>query len=221
MIETGMTRCAIFDFDGTLGDTRQNIIKTFRDTMIRLGLPLKDENTCGATIGLPLPEGFRQLFPDLPQTKIDECVTVYREIFDENKVLLQPKLFPGALEAVREIYGRGIKITIASSRGEKTLNEFLEEMGISDYICYVLGANGAPRPKPDPAPVLKTLEDLGFSASEAIVIGDMPVDILMGARAGVRTCGVTWGNASREDLAAAGADYIIDSFPELLEVSGL
>lgn len=214
----GETKLAIFDFDGTLGDTRRNIIKTFRDTMVRLGLPLKDESACGATIGLPLQEGFRQLYPEMPQEKIDECAIVYREIFDQNKILLQPKLFPGALETVKEIYGRGIKITIASSRGEKTLNEFLEEMGISGYICYVLGASGAPRPKPDPAPVLKTLEDLGYSASEAIVIGDMPVDILMGARAGVRTCGVTWGNASREDLAAAGADHIIESFPELLAI---
>ena len=55
-----------------------------------------------------------------------------------------------------------------------------------------------------------------FEASETLVVGDMDVDILMGARAGARTCGVTYGNGSRETLAAAGANYIIDDFAELL-----
>ena len=91
-------------------------------------------------------------------------------------------------------------------------------MGVATYLPYVLGANNVTHAKPHPEPVLKTLADLGVEASRALVVGDMPVDILMGSRAGVRTCGVTWGNASREALASAGADYIIDSMPELLEI---
>ncbi len=217
----GTVRLIILDFDGTLGDTRRNIIKTFRDTMVRLSLPMMSEEACGATIGLPLGEGFEALYPEMDKAGIDECVRVYREIFDENKALLKPKLFPGVKETLSRIHSRGVLLSVASSRGERTLDEFLTEMEIAPMICYVLGANGAPKPKPDPAPVLKTLADLGIPASEALVVGDMPVDILMGARAGVRTCGVTYGNSSREALSEAGADYIIDSFPELLEVSGL
>jgi phosphoglycolate phosphatase len=63
------------------------------------------------------------------------------------------------------------------------------------------------------------MADMGFSADETLVVGDMPVDILMGKGAGARTCAVTYGNASREDLAAAGADFIIDDFSELLPIS--
>ena len=60
------------------------------------------------------------------------------------------------------------------------------------------------------------LSALGFKASETLVVGDMNVDILMGKNAGAKTCGVTYGNGTKEELEEAGADYIIDSFDELI-----
>ena len=72
--------------------------------------------------------------------------------------------------------------------------------------------------KPNPEPVLKTLEQFGVIGSECLVVGDMPVDIQMGLGAGAVTCGVTFGNSSREALAAAGANYVIDSFDKLLSI---
>ena len=59
-----------------------------------------------------------------------------------------------------------------------------------------------------------------FAASETLVVGDMNVDILMGANAGAKTCGVTYGNGTKAELEAVGADYIIDSFEELTQVLG-
>lgn len=110
----------IFDFDGTLGDTRANILLTMRMTLRKLGLPEKDDET---------------------------------------------------------------------------------------------------NAKPHPEPVLRTLKEFGVDASDAIVVGDMPVDILMGKAAGASTCAVTYGNTSREALEEAGADIIIDDFSKLLKLS--
>ena len=62
------------------------------------------------------------------------------------------------------------------------------------------------------------LRDLATDASDAIVVGDMPVDIQMGKSAGVRTCGVSFGNSGREALLRAGADYVIDDFSELITI---
>ena len=67
--------------------------------------------------------------------------------------------------------------------------------------------------------MLKTLAAMHFDASETLVVGDMAVDILMGANAGARTCGVTWGNGSREELKDAGANFIIDKMEELIEIA--
>ena len=132
--------------------------------------------------------------------------------------MLVPNLFPKVKETLAALKEAGYVLTIASSRSYGSLKEFLREMDIAPFISYVLGANSVAHAKPHPEPVLKTMEDMGFSADETLVVGDMPVDIQMGKGAGARTCAVTYGNAPRVDLAAAGADRIIDSFSEMLDI---
>ena len=213
-----MVKLIILDFDGTLGDTRANIVLTMRQTLAKLGYPEQDEETIAATIGLPLEKGFEQLFPGISQADVALCAQTYRAIFVENRKLLVPKVFPHVLETLAALQDAGYVLTIASSRSYGSLKEFLREMDIEPYISYVLGANSVTHAKPHPEPVLKTMADLGFQADETLVVGDMPVDIAMGKGAGALTCGVTYGNASREDLAAAGADLIIDDFSEMLSL---
>ena len=91
-------------------------------------------------------------------------------------------------------------------------------MGIADHISYILGADDVKEAKPKPEPVLKTLANMHFDAGETLVVGDMAVDILMGANAGAKTCGVTWGNGTKEELENVGATYIIDRMEDLIEI---
>ena len=211
-----MVRVIILDFDGTLGDTRANIVLTMQQTLQRRGYPVADEETIASTIGLPLEEGFRLLLGGISDTETAACAATYREVFEINKKLLIPKLFPKVRETLAELNEEGYVLTIASSRSSRSLKGFLYDMEIDGYISYILGADNVSHAKPDPEPVLKTLSDLGIAAEDAIVVGDMPVDILMGKRAGALTCGVTYGNSSRDDLLAAGADYVIEDFGSLL-----
>lgn len=105
---------------------------------------------------------------------------------------------------------------MTSSRSSASLNDFLHDMSFAAYVSYIVGADDVTHAKPDPEPVLKTLKALGIPAHETLVVGDMPVDIMMGA--GTRTCAVTYGNASRQQLEAAGTDFIIDDMAELLRL---
>ena len=216
-----MIKLIIFDFDGTLGDTRANIVKTMQDTMRTLDLPMRGEAEIAATIGLPLEKGFGQLFPGLSGEEYAHCAATYREIFNKNLKILTPGLFPGVKDTLERLAASGRMLTVASSRSSASLNGLLRDMGISGFVSYVLGADNVSKAKPDPEPVLKTLRELGFNAGDSLVVGDMPVDIMMGARAGAHTCAVTWGNASREALEASGAEHIIDSMPELFNVLDL
>ena len=211
----------ILDFDGTLCDTRKTIVRTLQMTMEKLCLPVADEYSCAATIGLPLSESFKTLFPSLTEDQAKECAEAYREIFEENKKLLVPKVFPNVPETLKELRRRGFVLTIASSRSNHSLLDFVRTFGFDEEISLVLGADDVKRAKPDPEPVLLTLKKLGFSASRSLVVGDMPFDILMGRGAGAKTCGVTYGNSSREELRTAGADYIIDDFANLLDLNWL
>ena len=207
----------IFDFDGTLGDTRRNIVTTMQMTIAELHLPNRSEEECAATIGLPLAECFKTLFPDIQDELIPRCAETYRRLFNENLKTIQPEAFPGVVETLSVLHQIGFTLTIASSRSRNSLTELTRNMGIADHISYILGADDVKEAKPKPEPVLKTLANMHFDAGETLVVGDMAVDILMGANAGAKTCGVTYGNATREELEEAGADYIIEDMAELIQ----
>lgn len=206
----------IFDFDGTLADTNKLIVSCKQETMRRLGLKVMDEKVCASTIGLSAAIGFRQTYPDVPEETIEKCVAVYRALFEEMKQTEPPELFPNVLNTLDALKEKGIKCTIASSRNSQSLNGFLDSMSLKKYFPYVLGGDDTPLLKPNPDPVLRTLEDLGIDAKNTLVIGDMQFDILMGKNAGAYTCGVTYGNADRKTLEEAGADYVVDSIGEIL-----
>ena len=186
----------ILDFDGTLADTRDNIVRTLQASMHQLGLPVANEAACASTIGLKLDDACRHLYPDGPADLADRFVETYREIFFRNKESLVPAPFPHVLPTLRQLRQRGVVLTIASSRGTGSLQAFIDAMGLRDCISYVLGADSVEHTKPHPEPVLRTLRETGIDAAHTLVVGDMPVDILMGSNAGVQTCGVTYGNAT-------------------------
>ena len=208
----------IFDFDGTLGDTRRNIVTTMQMTIAELHLPNRSEEECAATIGLPLAGCFRTLFPDIQDDLIPQCAETYRRLFNENLKNIQPQAFPGVVETLSILYQKGFTLTIASSRSHKSLTELTQNMGIANYISYILGADDVKEAKPKPEPVLKTLIDMHYDAGETLVVGDMAVDIQMGANAGAKTCGVIWGNGTKEELENVGATFIIDRIEDLIEI---
>ena len=210
------TRLIVFDFDGTLGDTQQIIVTTLHMTIAEMHLPERTDAECISIIGLPLAGCFRALYPDVNEETVTLCADTYRRLFKENMQTFTPVAFPHVVETLYKLKDMGLTLTIASSRWHKSLVELVHNLGIDDCISYLLGADDVELAKPHPEPVLQTLAATGIDASHTLVVGDMAVDILMGARAGAHTCGVTWGNGSRHDLEEAGADHIIDSIEELL-----
>jgi len=208
----------IFDFDGTLGDTRRNIVTTMQMTIKEIQLPYRSEAECSSTIGLPLAGCFKTLFPDLQDSLLPRCTETYRRIFNENLQTIKPEAFPGVVETLSTLKEQGYMLTIASSRSRNSLTELTHDMGIADSISYLIGADDVEKAKPNPEPVLNTLKAMRFEASQTLVVGDMAVDILMGANAGAKTCGVTWGNGSRDELEQAGATFIIDKMEDIIKI---
>ena len=211
------THIIIFDFDGTLADTRQIIVNTQQQTMRKLHLPVPTEQESMATIGLKLRHCFLAINPSLTEEQADECVTTYQQLFRQNKHLYPPVLFPHVRETLEALKRQGFILTIASSRSSASLHELVNELGIEENIDFIVGADEVLNPKPDAEPVLITLKKMECRADEALVVGDMPVDILMGRNAGARTCAVTYGNATSEQLVEARADIVINDMQELLQ----
>lgn len=212
-----MIKLVILDFDGTMADTRSLIVRTMQKVIATLHLDKRTDEECAAMIGLPLKETFTTLLPISKEQGL-ECERLYREIFAASDPIKSVHLFPKVLETIAALHSKGITLTIASSRGHESLDAYVEEMHLAPYIHYVLGAEDVEHAKPQPDAVLKTLKELRFTPEETLVVGDMTYDILMGSRAGAHTCGVTYGNGTREELLSVNAESIIDDFEQLLTI---
>ena len=207
----------ILDFDGTLADTTGVILRTQQGTIKELGLPSRTDAQCISMIGLPLEATVKALFPE---EDFDGAIyaATYRRLFREHESMTPAPLYDGVLETIKELRAKGITLSIASSRNKPSLHDYCNRLGLAQHIEYILGAGDVERAKPDPAPVLKTLDDLGFSADETMVVGDTAYDILMGVRAGAHSVGVSYGNGSPAEMTKAGAERILDSFSDLLDL---
>ena len=201
-------RLIIFDFDGTLGDSQKLITDTMLATIERLNLPMRSREECARTIGLPLKECFSSIIP-MTDEQAEECAEVYSEIFNVKNVPGVVKAFPGVVETLERLSSQGILMSIASSRSHRTLAKLMDELDLSKYITYLIAADDVVEKKPAAESVLKTLRHFNIEAHETLVVGDTEFDILMGRNAGTHTCGVTYGNGSKESLEAAKAEWIV------------
>ncbi|MCC8114625.1 MAG: HAD family hydrolase [Bacteroidales bacterium] len=204
----------IFDFDGTLMDTAPVILITMAQAIEEMRLPARTEEECRATIGIRLEEVADYLYPGHPGIGPEYAAT-YRRIFARNNLPGVATPYPGVIDTLRALHQSGHPLAIASSRSRASLDEFVSSMGITDCIVMTVGGDDVTKGKPDPEPVLKILSQLGWNPKETLVVGDAPVDILMGKGAGCLTCAVTYGNSSLPTLQASHPDCIISSFTEL------
>lgn len=211
-----MTRLVILDFDGTLADTQPLIVSTIHRTLAELHLPPRSDAECRGIIGLPLMQCFITLC-GVDLATAERCAEIYRQVFDEDNHPGVVTLFPHVLDTLTALHERGLLLAICSSRGRPTLDGFVKTFHLEKYINAIVSANDVQRHKPHPEPVEMILRQLNIPAGDALVVGDASFDIMMGRAAGCRTCGVTYGNQSSDDLRAAGADCLIDDFACLMK----
>ena len=212
-----MMKLIIFDFDGTLADTRELIVRTMQETIKILELEARTDEECASMIGLPLKQAFMDLIPMNDETG-NRCAETYRQQFYKNNAVYKVPAFPHVLDTLRFLSQKGYTLTIASSRSHRSLMEFVHDMKLEETISYVLGADDVTHAKPHPEPVLMTLQYFGCQTTEAIVVGDTHYDIEMCRNAVVPTCGVTYGNGTRQELEDAGANYLIDDFKAIVDI---
>lgn len=211
----------LFDFDGTLADTREGIVRTVLGTLERMGQKPALPSEIVKTIGLPLTECFRRATAT-PEERIEEAAALYRDIFPD-LALDHITIFPHVLETLSTLKQLGYTMAIVSSRHHISLDPLVQQLGIIQYIplTQVYGEDERLRPKPAPDLALNILKEMGLQASETLVVGDTIYDLLMGSAAGCHTCGVTYGNQDRQQLSSAKPTHIIDDFGELMKLMRL
>lgn len=201
-------RAVLFDLDGTLIDTVELILTSYRHTVQVHGLePVPDEVWLEG-LGIPLRVQFTRFTSDPDQ--LQALVTTYRDHNHIHHDLLVAE-YPGVREGVGELHGAGMKLAVVTSKMHGGLERGLRVAGLDGFFDVLIGADDVRNPKPHPEPVLMALDRLGVSASEAVFVGDSPHDMASGRAAGVRTAAATWGPFSREVLERHAPDLWLES----------
>jgi phosphoglycolate phosphatase len=206
----------ILDFDGTLADTKESIIQTMRFVANSFNIKNFDETLIESFIGLPLKTTFEEAF-SLDEKLIQEATLVYRKHYNEI-VIGTISLFDGVKDTLFDFHHKGINLTVASSKGKEALIKILKKQKIYDVFSFVGGEEDAKKKKPSPDIVNLILDKFNYHPNECLIVGDTIFDIEMGQRANVDTCGVTYGNNTKEKLEKQKPNYLIDSFKNLTEI---
>lgn len=217
MSPTRAWRGVFFDLDGTLADTVELILRSFRHTMAtHLGEVLPDQRWI-STMGTPLRDQLRDFArSDEEATAMLETYTVFqRGIHDE---MVRP--FPGAKDVLDELVSRGSRVAVVTSKRGTVARRTMEVCGIWEAVELVVSADDVTRGKPDPEPVLQALRalDLDGCAEDVVFVGDSPFDLKAGRAAGTCTAAVAWGPFARPLLDAECPDYFLERLDELLEL---
>ncbi len=208
----------LFDLDGTLADTVPLILECYRHTMkVHRGRALPDERWL-ATIGTPLRDQLADFAtgPDEVAAMADTYVARQLELHDG---MVRP--FPGALELLTELRGRGVRTGVVTSKRRGMATRTLRRCGLGDAYDVLVGADDVVQAKPHPEPVHTALTLLRLDGTErdrALFVGDSPFDMRAGRGAGTRTAAALWGPFARSVLEAERPDYWLELLPDVLRL---
>jgi len=205
--------CILFDLDGTLADTIDLIVFSFRETLRRLGLPPRSDERILAEVGRPLHLQARDIDPG----RADEIFTLYGRLYDQYHDELVRE-FPGVREALAGLAGRGYRMGLVTSKRSNSARADLAYFRLDAFFEVVVTADMTARHKPDPEPVFEALRLLGATTRQATFIGDSPHDLRSAHGAGVLAGAVAWGPFPREVLQAEKPDFWVEEPPLLLSL---
>jgi phosphoglycolate phosphatase len=199
-----------FDLDGTLTDSRDGIVKCIQHAVAAMGGAVPPDESCTRYLGPPLMGTFASLLDTADAGVIDAAIAAYRERF-ERVGMFENHVFPGIREALTELAGAGHPLCVVTAKPATYARRILERFELLGHFRYVYGPELGDRHYTKATLVGAACAREGVAPGGAIMIGDRAEDILGGKAHGLPTIGVTWGYGGRDELAAAGADRLVDS----------
>jgi len=208
-------RAVIFDLDGTLLNTLEDLAASTNAALAANGMPEHTIDEVRMYVG----NGVKKLIERavVPGTDDETCKAVLASFVEHYRQHERDHTcpYPGILETLGALRARGVLCAVVSNKIEPAVIALCREY-FGDLVGAAVGDAPGRQVKPDPAGVQAAMARLGVCREECIYVGDSDVDIYTGHNAGMQSIGVTWGFRSEELLREAGAEYICHTAEELL-----
>ena len=205
-------RVFLFDLDGTVIDSAEDIALSLRLTLEEIGKSDRMPKDVREFVGGGVKALLERVLGDEFR---EEYIHIFRRHYLANPVV-HTKVYPGLERVLRELKSAGKKVVIVSNKLEELSREILRRVGILEFFDLVVGGDTYPEKKPSPLPVIRTLEVLGEEPSEAVMIGDTEADILAGKGAGTKTALALWGYVR---LNSQKPDFVLRRPEEILSLA--
>jgi phosphoglycolate phosphatase len=202
----------MFDLDGTLADTGHDLADAVNFTRAHFELAPLPEKMVYAHVGRGVEHLLKHALPQGGPAYFHEVTRVFLDRY-ETHLLDQTVLYPGVLSVLDYFHNK--RRVVVSNKIERLSVAVVRGLGVENHFDAILGGDSAAEKKPHPALLNAALRRFEIPGASALMVGDGDTDVEAGKRAGVMTCGVTYGLGNKDDLIAAQPDLLIDDLSEL------
>ena len=207
-------KLAIFDMDGTILSTLDDLANGVDYALSENGLPAKSKQETRAALGRGVRFLIEQSVPaglsDAEISKVEEDFLKYYKVHSMDNT----RPYDGIVELIKEVRASGIKTAVVSNKIDSAVKELCANFFEGAFDVAYGERPGIPR-KPDPKPINSIIDEFGLSKSEVVYIGDSEVDLLTANNAKINHIIVTWGFRDRAFLERNGAKNLVESMEEL------
>ncbi len=208
----------IFDFDGTVVDTGEGILKSLQYSFKEMGREVPDLDELKKFIGPPIHYSYTTYY-GVSEEEVGLYIKKYRERY-RAKGIYECALYEGFPEILDALHEKGVKIGIASSKPESLIFDVANFLGVTEKFDAIVGVQlDDSNHSSKTGLVLEAMKKLEAEDKEKVLmVGDRCYDIDGAAGAGVNSCGVMWGYGSKEEFEEHNATYIVSDTEELLKL---
>jgi len=209
-----MVKAVIFDWDGTLADTKKAVVRSFQKVLVEAGCVVSDE-FIERRVGIGTKRTLEEVLEECNVRFDDEML----EKLTREKIRIQANLtnivslFEGAIELLQNLQGR-IKIALATMSSRKVVGKLLSEKRIGGYFDVVVTADEIVKPKPDPEVFFVSAARLGVDPEDCVVVEDSVFGVRAAKAAEMKCIAVSSGAYSRVELRKEKPDIIVDALTE-------
>lgn len=210
-----MTRLLVFDWDGTLADSANTIVRAMQTAIMQLQLEARDDAAVRDVIGLGLAEAARKLYPGLSPAEVDTLAAGYKSHYRALMTETIP-LFPGVADTLEELATQGYLLAVATGKSRIGLDRSLRDTGLAECFAVSRCADEF-FSKPHPGMLLELMSETGAAPDSTLMIGDSVWDMEMAGRANVPAVAVSYGVHDRERLLQYQPLLCIDNLAALAQ----